>query len=124
MNKTELLAGAPIFRGRWTALLFLWISGFLAGDMDLGLVWVFVPDPPTTHTHWAIDIVMAILSFVFLVLGLICLDQYGRNSWFAWAPDDVKWGNLTRADVNRKAVFQGAEWIYNWRKHIWPDHDR
>lgn len=88
--------------------------------MDLGLVWAFVPDAAHIgHTHWGIDITMGILSIACLVMGLLSLDQYGRNAWFAWAPDDVEWSGLTRSDVNRKPVFKWAKWAYDWIRKLW-----
>ena len=125
MNKQEMFSGAPIFRGRWAALTWLWISGFLAGDMDLGLVWAFVPDAerPVPQTHWSIDIALALSSVFCLVMGLISLDQYGRNAWFAWAPDNVTWGDFTRIDVNRKPAISLTAWVYSWRDHVWFKND-
>lgn len=106
MSRREMFAGAPIFRGRWAAIVWLWISGALAGDMDIGFVWLFTAEKPTTHTHWGIDAVMGLLSAAALIAGIMSLDQYGRNAWLAWAPDDEQWSGLTRGDVNRAPMFR------------------
>lgn len=120
MKRVEMLSGAPIFRGRWAAIFWLWASGFMAGDMDLGLVWNFIPDAAHVgHTHWGIDAALALGSLTCLVAGLFSIDQYGRNAWFAWAPDDVRWSELTRDSVNRKPVIRWSAWAYDWNQKRW-----
>lgn len=117
MKINEMTSGAPLFRGRWAAIFWLWVSGAMAGDMDLGLVWLFIPDAAHIgHTHWSIDALLGIGSIFCLVAGIMCLDQYGRNAWFAWAPDETEWGGFTRSDVNRKNVFQIPTGSRLWAK--------
>lgn len=121
MKRGEALSGAPIFRGRWAAILWLWASGFCAGDTDFGLVWAFIPDAerPLYGRHWAIDGGLAVASVVFLIAGLISLDQYGRNAWLSWAPDDVRWAGFSRSEVMRQPMFHWAVRSYDWKNKQW-----
>lgn len=100
LNLRDAFSGAPIFSGRWQAIICFWISGELIGDMDIGLVWGFVPDSVAHvgHKHYMMDLFMGLMAVFFLILGVINLDRYGRNCWFAWAPDDAEWGGVTRVE--------------------------
>ena len=122
MKIREALSGAPLFRGRLAAVFWLWWSGFLAGDTDYGLVWFWIPDSGAVHHHPLVDLALWAGSIVCLALGVLSIDQYGRAAWFAWAPDDAKWGELRRGDVNRKPIVsfgnsftddmkRGAAWV-------------
>lgn len=92
MKLKEVKAGAPIFRGRWPAVWWLFWAGEFFGEPSL-----------FNKIEWW-ELMLVGFAAVFLVLGLINLDRYGRNAWFAWAPDDVEWGGLRRGDVNLKGV--------------------
>ena len=120
MRKAEALSGAPIYRGRWAAIFWIWTAGLLAGDMDLGVVWAFIPEAAHVgHTHWGIDAAMGAGAIICLLTGLLSLDQYGRNAWFAWAPDNAKWGEIPRSEVNRKPVINWASAAYDWNRKVW-----
>jgi len=92
MKRREVLAGAPIFRGRWAAIWWLFWAGEFFGEPSL-----------FNKIEWW-ELMLVGFACVFLILGLISLDQYGRNAWFAWAPDDAEWSGLRRTDVNRRRV--------------------
>ena len=102
MKLREALSGAPLFRGRLAAVFWLWWSGVLAGDTDYGFVWLFVQDGGNARHHPMIDAAMWAGSLIFLILGVLSIDQYGRACWFAWAPDNTMWGDLSRDDVKRE----------------------
>jgi len=96
VRRDEFLAGGPMVRGRWSAVACLWWSGYLIGRTqpvyDLWKV--------DNNTVW--DWISVGLGMIALVFGLIFLDQYGRNCWFSWTFDDVKWdGRFTRDEVKR-----------------------
>lgn len=97
---SEIKAGAPIYRGRWAAIIWLWLAGYFAGDVDL----IFALDavrPNLQYRAWVTDAFLLMASIICLFIGVARLDQYGRNAWFTWAPDDVKWSGLKRSDVKR-----------------------
>jgi hypothetical protein len=94
MKLQEMRSGAPIFRGRWAAIVWLWWSGELFGETKL-------PNG-VSALEWA----SMGIGAVFLAMGVLSLDQYGRNAWFAWAPDGTEWSGVKREDVNRKSVLQ------------------
>lgn len=119
MNLREARAGAPLYRGRLSAIVWLWLAGLLMGDTDIGIVWPFVSSYPDVDIHWEIDIVMLLGSLGCLVMGVLALDRYGRNAWFAWAPDDAEWSGLTRDTVNRAPRLRA--WLYRFRLLRHPD---
>ena len=98
MRRDEYLAGAPIMRGRWAAMGFLWWSGYFAGRTNpIGDLILYGGLQPN-------DFISDGIAVLLLIAGVICLDQYGRNTWFIWAPDDATWaGRFTRDDVKRKS---------------------
>jgi hypothetical protein len=93
MKRNEVFAGAPILRGRWSAVLCTWWSGWLIGRAH-PLLDAF--EGRLTVTDW-----WAVVGTISMVAGVIFLDQYGRNCWFTWTPDDVTWDGLHRDDVKR-----------------------
>ncbi len=93
MTRAEAFAGAPILRGRWAAIWWLWWAGEFWGETSLF--------NGVSIVEW---VIMA-FGALFLVIGVLSLDQYGRNAWFAWAPDDATWSGLPRAAVNRQTRF-------------------
>lgn len=96
---SDVKAGGPILPGRWSALICLWIAGFLAGDVDVNFVATAI-GAPTDETHnWLVDSIQLLAGFGFLVAGIVNLDRYGRNAWFMWAPDTATWAGLKREDV-------------------------
>ena len=102
MKTRELFSGAPILPGRWSALICLWIAGFLAGDVDINMVKTLLGVNTNPDHNWVVNAVQLFIGFGFLVTGILQLDRYGRNCWFAFAPDDVQWAGLTRADIKRR----------------------
>lgn len=121
MKLKEAFSGAPLFRGRYAAVFYIWLAGELFGDLDVGVVWLFVPDSVAHvgHKHWALDAFMFTLGCASLLMGVLSLDQYGRNCWFAWAGDDVEWQGLTRNDVNRKTMWRWPSSSWDWKERRW-----
>lgn len=121
MNLREARAGAPLYRGRLSAIVWLWLAGVFVGDMDIGLVWPFVPssqprrleDGIGSALYWEIDLALLAVSLFCLTMGVFALDRYGRNAWFAWAPDDAEWDGMRRGDVNRLPRLWGTRY-YRW----------
>lgn len=102
MRKDELFSGAPVLRGRWSAYFWLLLAGYLTGRTQ-PITALLNPDD-SLFTPFG-DAVSLVLSVLCIIAGTLALDQYGRNCWFAWAPDDVKWGKkIGRDDVNRRTV--------------------
>ena len=98
MKRREVLAGAPIFKGRWSALAFTWWSGWLFGRVHP------ITDMITKVDLNREDYIFAPIAILMMICGVIFLDQYGRNCWFTWCPDDIPWGkNLYRKDVKRES---------------------
>lgn len=96
MRRDEWLAGAPILRGRWAAIVWLWWSGYLCGRTNP------IGDIAYRHLLDPLDVASNVAGLALLAAGMTFLDQYGRNSWFVWAPDDAAWaGRFTRDDVRR-----------------------
>lgn len=130
MNLREAKAGAPIYRGRMSAIIWLWLAGVFIGDMDIGLVWPFVPsaqqgrrDLTGSTIYWEIDLALLAVSLFCLAMGVFALDRYGRNAWFAWAPDDAEWSGMRRGDVNRLPRGWGTR-LYGWRQRFIHRRDR
>lgn len=91
VTRREARAGAPIYRGRWSALVWVWWSGELLGETSLfnGISLV----------EWVLTLTSVL---VFLPLGIAALDRYGRNAWFDWSPPGTTWHGVKRDDVNRE----------------------
>lgn len=121
MKLRETFAGAPIYRGRWAAIIWLWWSGVFIGEMDIGIFWELVgtiersSDYFVTRHLWAFDAGMLACSVFCLVMGVLSIDRYGRNAWFTWAPDDVHWGDLCRDDVTRLGRWRGSRLTHSSR---------
>lgn len=106
MNRKERWSGAPVYRGRLSAWLWLWFSGFFMGDIDIDVVRILLGGAPKPNHNWQLDLVLMGVSFGCMIAGMFSLNQYGRNAWFAWAPDHARWRGLHRADVNRMPVIR------------------
>jgi hypothetical protein len=105
MRRDEWLAGAPIYRGRWAAVAALWWAGYFVGRTNP------LVDLIIDHTWEPWDFTSDVVGAAALILGIMFIDQYGRNAWFAWAPDDAQWDHrFTRDQVNRTPVL-------DWPRH-------
>jgi hypothetical protein len=111
VRRDEILAGAPILRGRWSALAFTWWSGWLFGRVHP------ITDTITGHDLDKWDYFLAPVGLGLLILAMVFLDQYGRNCWFSWAPDDQLWAKkLHRNDVKRESWTTLA---ISWVRGLW-----
>ncbi len=105
------LAGAPILRGHWAAIIFTFLAGVFADKVEVvdrltsGILardgWVWWP----TDTPWAL------LAIAAGVLGKLGLDMYGRNCWLTHAPPGVTWNGLTADDCNRVPLIRRPKWL-------------
>lgn len=104
MQRNEWFAGAPIRRGRWSAMFCLWWSGYSFGRTRIiREVW--------SEMYWGDwrNWFYIVMGCLFIALGVLFLDQYGRNCYFEWAPDEARWKKLSRGNVKRDTWF-------SWRR--------
>ena len=112
-RRRQYAAGAPILRGHWGVLIFVFLSGVFADKVEIvdrltsGIAfrdgWVWWP----TDTPWAL------LAVTAGILGKLCLDMYGRACWLTWA-GGRDWNGLTRADCPREPLVRRPRWL-TWK---------
>lgn len=97
-RRREIASGAPLYPGRWAAMIWFYWCGEFQGETQL------------FNGVTALEVtLMATSLLLFLPLGIIALDRYGRQCWFAWAPDDALWNGLERGELDRR------RWIWQRR---------
>ena len=89
-RRKEIPAGAPVYPGRWAAIFWFYCVGEFAGEISIlnGIA----------ASEW---ILTAVALLVFLPLGIISLDRYARQAWFAGNPTGT-WNGLTTHDIDRR----------------------
>jgi hypothetical protein len=106
------LSGAPILRGRWAAIIFLFAAGVCFDKIE-------TIDRLTSGTGgyavwWPTDTPWLLAAITFSAFGTLALDMYGRVCWLTHAPDGVTWNGLTREDCNRVPLIRRPRWLM-WR---------
>lgn len=89
-RRREVIAGAPLYPGRWAAIAWFYWAGEFFGEVSIfnGFTW----------REWTLT---GVGLFVFLPLGIVSLDRYARQAYFAGNPTGV-WNGLTTNDIDRR----------------------